>query len=123
MENLTIICLLLVSIAFGSIGQILLKKGMNEYGKIEFNEIFSMRTIKMFFYPLVTAGIFLYVLSMTVWLIVLSQAQLSWAYPFAALGYGIVMVLSYFFLGEQISAMRIISVAIIITGVVLLAKS
>jgi len=51
------------------------------------------------------------------WLMVLKGMPLRLAYPFAALGFFIVPLLSYLFLGEPLRASSFIGAAIIVVGI------
>ena len=54
---------------------------------------------------------------------VLSRAEASFAYPFLGLGFVIVALAGWLVLGEMPSPRRVAATALIVTGVVLLARS
>ena len=56
------------------------------------------------------------------WLGVLSQWEVSKAYPLAGLGFVLTLPIAYL-LGEQVSMSRVIGVALICAGVVLVGRS
>ena len=58
-------------------------------------------------------GLALFGLSALVWLVVLSRASLSFAYPFAALTYVLILLFDRFVLDEQVPALRWAGVAFI----------
>ena len=62
-------------------------------------------------------------LSAVVWLIVLSRATLSFAYPFASLSYVLILVAGHFVLHEQVTPLRLAGVALIVLGIVLIAQT
>jgi drug/metabolite transporter (DMT)-like permease len=64
-----------------------------------------------------------YALSVVVWLIGLSRVPVSQAYPLLSLGYVLNVALAWWLLGEIPNAQRILGIAIIIGGVVLVARS
>lgn len=68
-------------------------------------------------------GLALYSISIVVWLIVLSRAEVSAAYPLASLGFIITAVIAYFLLGEQVTFMRLSGILLICLGVILVASS
>lgn len=70
----------------------------------------------------VVGGLSLYVGSMVFWLWVLSKIEVSKAYPFVSLGFLIIMVFSYFFLGESLSPQKLIGTLLVVAGVVLVAR-
>lgn len=73
--------------------------------------------------PGILAGIAFYALSLLTWIVVLSRAEVSLAYPFLALGFVVVAIAGHVLLGEALSERRMIAIAIIVGGVVLLATS
>jgi multidrug transporter EmrE-like cation transporter len=68
-------------------------------------------------------GLLCYAISVGLWLAVLAKLPVSVAYPMQSIGYIIVFVSAYFIFGEQITWLKSTALAIIIVGVVLLAKS
>ena len=102
------VTLILISVAIAVGGQILLKIGMNRIGALDFNGLGSL--VRLFLAviksPIVIIGLFLYVISAALWLIVLSAVDLSFAYPFIGLTYVFVLVLSKFILKEDVNPLR-----------------
>ena len=70
----------------------------------------------------VWAGLALFGLSAVVWLAVLSRTALSFAYPFAALTY-VVIVLYDTARGEVVGTLRWAGVALIVAGIVLVSRT
>lgn len=56
------------------------------------------------------------------WILTLSKLDLSVAYPFSVLSYVAVVLISHFFLNEHITLPRMIGVALICIGILMLAK-
>jgi len=102
------------SIFLGALAQVLMKIGTT---KIQLNLIAIVTNCY------IIAGLSLYAISAVLWIFAISKVQLSMAYPMVSLGYIIVFVLSYFFLGESISLLRVLGLFTIIIGVVIVAKS
>jgi len=117
--------LILISVAFAATGQIILKLGMNKVGQISVGSYsqLSEAIIKMLTTPLVPLGLLFYVLAASLWLVVLSRVPLSLAYPMVALGYVIVVFLSWFVLKEVVPPTRWLGLAVICLGVILVGKS
>jgi len=126
-KNLSLIksiLLILLSIGIAVGGQLLLKIGLNKIGDIGINSIgalgqFFLSIIKS---PMVMAGLFCYVISAAIWLIVLSAVDLSFAYPFIGLTYVLILVLSKFVLKEDVNPIRWAGAAIITIGVVVISR-
>lgn len=116
MMNLIIIS----SIACSALAQIMLKLGM---GRVTIDSVTLPSLISLFLNPFIVAGMALYVTAMLIWLYVLKYVEVSYAYPFTALGFVLVMVISTFFLNEAMTPLRIAGVALIIGGIFLISKS
>ena len=115
-KKVTII-LILISVALGVIGQILIKQGVMSAGAVGFNkEVFKL-TLK----PFVILGLFSYAVSSIFWLLVLSRTELSYAYPMVALGYVLVFFFSWWFFHDKVTVTRIMGLVLIIAGVILVA--
>ena len=92
-------------------------------GNVDFSGGILSIYVKILLSPCVFFGGFIYFLSLFIWFYVLSKVDLSFAYPFLALSYVLVLVLSWLVLGESISTLRIAGVLIISGGVILVAMS
>ena len=117
--------LILVSICLAVVGQVLLKIGMTQVGSIGSSSIANWQStlIKVITTPQVWLGLLLYGLSAVFWLIVLSRVDLSFAYPFVAVGYIAVLLISSIYLHENVSLLRWSGVLVICLGVMMIAKS
>jgi len=115
---------ILVSILLGAAGQIFLKKGMSFLGPLNLElSNFLSTLILILKQPFVLSGIFLYAISTIFWLLALSRVELSYAYPMISIGYVLILIFSWFFLGERFTMMRVFGVLLICAGVFLVLKS
>ncbi|TET15189.1 MAG: transporter [Actinobacteria bacterium] len=118
------ILLILFSISIAVAGQILLKIGVNRIGIVDFSDLEALK--QLFFgvikSPLVISGLFLYVISAAIWLVVLSAVDLSFAYPFIGLTYVMVLILSRFILKEDVNLIRWAGALIITIGVIVISR-
>jgi multidrug transporter EmrE-like cation transporter len=73
--------------------------------------------------PFIWIGLALFGISAAVWIVVLSRAQLSFAYPFAALTYVIILVFDRVFLKVNQPALRWMGVAFIVSGIILISRT
>jgi drug/metabolite transporter (DMT)-like permease len=73
--------------------------------------------------PLVFSGLAFYGLGAAFWLIVLSQLDLSLAYPMLALTYILIPLAARFVLGEQVPTLRWFGIAIVFVGVVVVSRT
>ena len=69
------------------------------------------------------AGMVCYAASVCVWLAALSKAPVSTAYPMLSLGYVVVAAVSVMWLGESMSPAKVLGIALICAGVVLVSRS
>ncbi len=121
--NLLLYILLMISILFGALGQIFMKLTMNSIGSFPFlnkeqwiNYLFSIAFSKYMWLVFI-----FYAISILLWLIVLSYADLSLVRPLMSFGY--VITLWYGIIaGENVTYERIIGTLLIIAGVIFLTK-
>ncbi len=116
--------LILTGVLLNAVAQIVLKKGMSLIGNIsvDLNSIIHMvlkATTNVYIY----LGLFCYVLSFLVWLVVLSRTEVSYAYPFLSIGYIVAAIVGYFWLGESMTFYKVGGIALICCGVFLLYRS
>ncbi len=114
----------ILSILLGSGGQYFLKLGVNKIS----GKLFSPFILKFFIFELLKntnllIGLFSYVISMVLWLYVLSQFELSKAYPLASLGYVVTMFLGISLLGEPFNLFKVIGLILIVSGVIFINQS
>jgi drug/metabolite transporter (DMT)-like permease len=115
------IALALLATLIATLGQLLLKSGMRQVGPVSFSDLSDPFPLflTVFTNPLILIAIPLYVAGFLTWLIVLSKLDLSYAYPFLAVTYVLVPLLSWLFLGEQVPSMRWVGIAVICAGLIL----
>jgi drug/metabolite transporter (DMT)-like permease len=122
MAAVNVIILLLVSVMLGAFGQLSMKKGLKNK-PIQINELASLKVFNTVFEPNVFLGILLYIAATLIWLVVLSNAELSYAYPLIALGYIVTTVFSYIYLGENIVLYRWLGIILIVVGAILIGRT
>ncbi len=114
---------ILISVLTSTIGQLLLKKGMNDMGSITLSaNQFLSTTWKMLTNPYVFIGLAIYFAGTIFWLAALSRLDLSYAYPFASLSYVIMLVASWLMFGEKITLSRLLGTIVIGIGVLLIYR-
>ncbi len=104
-----------------TVGQLILKVGMIKIGPIT-NAIVGNPIPwiqKILTSPFIIAAMVLYSGGFVVWLVVLSKLDLSHAYPFLALAYILVPLLSWLILGENIPAIRWVGIIVVSIGIIL----
>jgi drug/metabolite transporter (DMT)-like permease len=119
-SRVMLIGLILLSVAFAALAQLTLKHGMNQVGVASLSTG-SLKAVAT--NVSVIAGLALFGLSAVVWLLVLSRASLSFAYPFASLTYVLILLADKFVLHEDIPILRWAGVFAIMSGIVMVAQT
>ena len=110
--------LILFSIAIAMAGQVSLKFGMNDIGRLGLTQLLT----KMATSPIILMGLALYAVSAVLWMIVLSRVDLSYAYPFLGLTFVGMLFLTKFIFHEDINLWRWAGTTLILIGVIVSAK-
>jgi len=121
-----LIVIILLSVTLAALAQLTLKAGMNHVNDSLAPDTFSLNGASLkalLAQPLVWGGLVLFGFSAIVWLVVLSRASLSFAYPFAATTYVLILLFDHFVLDEQVPALRWAGVAFIATGIFLISRT
>lgn len=116
-RKMSVLMLILISVILGVLGQISLKQGLNVIGKIELKDLLTSKIFSLMRERFVLLGIVLYISATVVWLVVLSQEELSFAYPLVAIGYILVAILGKVFFNENLTFFRIFGILLVILGV------
>lgn len=112
------------SICAGVAGQLVLKQGMTRLGAQSVSAATIVDTLmKLALSPWVIGGLAIYVAGTFFWLMVLSRVEVSFAYPMTSMSYILIVASSWYFLGEQVSLLRILGVVTIMLGVLLISQS
>jgi drug/metabolite transporter (DMT)-like permease len=111
---------LFVALCLGSLGQVLLKAGINMLGE---RPPALVVIISIFTNLRVFGGFACYALSSLFYIVALSRLPLSFVYPLIALTYVIVAALAWSVLHEPIPGLRVVGLAVIMVGVVIMALS
>ena len=123
---LMLIAMILLSVGLAAVAQLALKHGMNEVNDRLAPATFSLNGSSLrvlVAQPFVWGGLLLFGLSALVWLVVLSRASLSFAYPFAALTYVLILLFDMIVLDETVPALRWTGVAFIAVGIFLVSRT
>ena len=118
------ILLALVSVALNAAAQLALKQGTRVVG-VAAHDVSSGWTVlsRAALNSWVWVGLVAYVLSVALWLLVLSRVQVSYAYPIVSLGYVMATAAAWVLWREDVSAMRMAGIGLICLGVLLVARS
>jgi multidrug transporter EmrE-like cation transporter len=114
------IILLIITIFFTSLGQVLIK-----YGTLDSPNMIETLGDKLIYYftnVYILFGLFVYIISAVLWIFVLSKLPLSIAYPMVSLGYVVVFIFSIFLFNEAINIYKVMGLLFIIMGVIILSQ-
>ena len=117
--------IMLLAVTAGTVGDILLAKGMKELGDIS---AMNLRGILNVAYQALTTpkliiGTAMLAIFFFLWLAVLSWEDLSVALPMQALNYVLVAFLSQYFLGEIVTPLRWAGTILVCVGVMMITRS
>lgn len=125
MSQASVIALAVFCVLMTTAGQIALKTGVSApalTGLLASGETmaFFMRALLT---PVVIGGLVLYGAGAVLWLLVLARADLSYAYPLISLGFVVSAFYAHFGMNESLDASRMIGIALIVAGVIFVARS
>jgi multidrug transporter EmrE-like cation transporter len=114
----------LASISLTSCAQVALREAMlHAPGKLQLSAGPLQLLASIASNPYLIGGVALYGISILLWLYVLSQTQVSVAYPLSAIGFILTAVIASVFLNEQITFLRLAGIMMICFGVVLVSRT
>jgi drug/metabolite transporter (DMT)-like permease len=116
--------LILFTVLTNAAAQIMLKRGMLTIGPLALEGRNLLTTVlAVVFNPFVFIGLCTFVISMASHLVVLSKVELSYAYPFLSLAYVVVAIYAYVVFREDLNGYRIVGIALICLGTILISRS
>lgn len=123
-SKLTVLGLILFSVACSSVAQLALKIGMSSpvVAQMLNRGGWTQIALAIGLNPWVIGGLSLYFFGALVWLLVLAKVELSFAYPFVGLGFIMTMLLGRFVLGDELGLQRILGTFVVVVGVLMIAS-
>ncbi|HZE91562.1 MAG TPA: EamA family transporter [Rhizobacter sp.] len=104
--------------------QLLLKAGVNPLGPITISAATLLPTaMKVLSQWPIIAGLSCYVLSVGVWIVGLSRADVSLAYPMLSLGYVVNAAAAWWLFGEALGPLRLFGLLLILAGVFVMSRT
>lgn len=112
--------LILASVALSALGQTCFKAGV---GRVSFAESAGLlqKSLGLLLSPFVLSGLAFYGVGTVLWLFALRRMDLSLAYPFVAMSFVMVAASGVLFLGETLTVTRVLGMALIISGLLVMA--
>lgn len=116
--------LVLTGVLLNAAAQLLLKAGTNAVGHFEFHvDNLVPVGLKLALEPHILGGMACYAVSLVVWIMALSRAPVSISYPMISIGYVITAFAAWQWLGEPLTAQKLLGIGFIVLGVFLVARS
>lgn len=119
------IVLMLMAVTAGTVGDLLLAKGMKELGDLSAMNLRGIieAAIRAMTEWKIVIGTAMLALFFFLWLAVLSWEDLTVALPMQALNYVLVAILAKYLLHEHVSPLRWAGIALVCIGVMMITKS
>ena len=116
--------LILAGVLLNAAAQIVLKQGMRSIGTFAFTvDNLVPIGIRAGMNPFILLGLGCYVISVVVWLMVLSRVDVSYAYPLLSIGYIVAALAGRMFFGEPVDMTRWAGIITICAGVWLVTRT
>lgn len=117
--------LILTGVGLNAAAQLLLKVATRPLAHVsEFSTDTLGASVMILFKSLpFWTGMVCYAASVCVWLAALAKAPVSTAYPMLSLGYVVVAAVSVIWLGEGMPPAKVLGIALICAGVILVSRS
>ncbi len=120
-----IIFLIIIAEIWTAFGQILMKKTANSLDHHDLRDIRSHpRFLKdVLSKPAVWLGFFSMAIGLIVWLLALTEGDLSLVFPIGSIQYILILFLAHIFLGEKIDKMKMLGTFMVVFGIILITLS
>lgn len=119
-----VLSLILLTVTLSACAQLALKLGVSNPEMLSaLEDGITSALVTAAVSPLIWMGLIIYVLSVVMWLWVLSKVDLSVAYPFVGVSFLVTMVFGAYILNENVTSTRIIGTLLIVGGCVMIGKS
>jgi multidrug transporter EmrE-like cation transporter len=116
--------LIILGVLLNAVAQLALKQGMRTIGYFDFRwENCGSVIPAVATSPYVIGGLTCYVISVVVWLLVLSRVEVSFAYPLLSIGYIVTAFAGWRFFNESMTMTRWSGIIIICFGVWLITRT
>lgn len=116
--------LILAGVLLNALAQLTLKQGMRSIGHFSFSMDSLLRmSMTIGFNPFILAGLACYVVSVVIWLLVLSRVEVSYAYPLLSVGYVVTALAGWLLFAESMNLVRWSGIAVICSGVWLITRT
>ena len=120
----TTFLLIISGVLLNAAAQLFLKNGTRQLGVIGLDGPHS--PVQLAFnigtQPWIVGGLACYVVSVVLWIAALSRVDVMVAYPMLSIGYVVNAFIAWQFMGEALTAQRLLGIGVIVIGVVILSR-
>jgi multidrug transporter EmrE-like cation transporter len=122
--NLHTFSIIFAGVLLNSAAQLMLKAGARTLGTVAMGSSASLTAAawSAATQPWIVLGLVCYFISAGLWILALTRVDVTVAYPMLSMGYVIAALLAWQFFGESLNATRVMGIAIILVGVVVLSR-
>lgn len=122
--NIVSFGLIITGVLLNAFAQLALKASVREMGEIKLSLTGAWPvTQQLMLEPSLWLGLFLYGISVIIWILALSRVDVSIAYPMLSIGYIVNAIFAWYLFGEALTVERLTGIGVIILGVYILARS
>jgi len=115
---------IVATLALTVYGQLVLKWQISGAGPMPAGTLAKLAFLfNQFLNPWIISGFASAFLASLAWMAAMTRFELNYAYPFMSLAFIFVMVFSVLFLGEAITTWRVFGTLLVMTGLIVIARS
>jgi len=115
---------ILLTLFFTIYGQLVLKWQMGHAGSLPQGGVDKIIfLLHQFLNPWIMSGFLSAFLASLAWMAAMTRFNLNYAYPFMSLAFILVMVFSVLFLKETLTLQRLLGTAIVVAGLIVIARA
>ena len=116
--------IIFAGVLLNAVAQLLLKAGARALGQVSVGSLASLMAAawNAGTQPWVLLGLVCYFISAGLWILALTRVDVTVAYPMLSIGYVVAALLAWQIFGEPLTANRVLGIAIILAGVVVLSR-
>jgi drug/metabolite transporter (DMT)-like permease len=113
-----------LTLAFTVYGQLVMKWQISRAGALPSEALQKLVfLLQQFLNPWILSGFIAAFLASLAWMAAMTRFELNYAYPFMSLAFVIVMALGILFLGETVSVGKVVGTAMVVLGLIIIARA
>lgn len=117
------IVFIILMVTLAGVGQLFIKHGVMQVTSVGGFPGDILGFIMLVLHWPILLGLAIYFFFGIAWLKILADVPVSFAFPFLAISYIVIILGTWLFLDETITALKLVAIALIIVGVVCLSRS